>query len=267
MNDGSNYGVLVIGYWLLVIVLVTSSTVYSQVRATQDSTLHAIDILFTNGSYLSSEVEARRLLEIPGISDSARAQAEKYIAFSLVAQGKNDAATEHFIAAMKLDSTFSLDPVFTSPKIMSVYRDAREQFLLQQQQQPPVKNKERLHEEGASGPTFRALIFPGWEQVYQGKSLKGYVLLGAGAASLASTFFFDQVRRDKRSRYLAAATPAEASARYPDYNSAYKAENYSAAIFGILYVYSTLDAFISLPPQFGISVSSFPSVLSLSYSW
>ncbi|MDE3058521.1 MAG: hypothetical protein KGJ59_11250 [Bacteroidota bacterium] len=258
---------LVIGYWMLAIILAATGTLYSQVRSAQDSTLRTIDRLFTNGSYLSAELEARRLLEIPGISDSVKAQGEKYIAFSLVAQGKNEAATEHFIDAMKLDSVFSLDPVLTSPKIMSVYRDAREKFLLHQQQ-APIQQKENLHEEGTRGPTLRALIFPGWEQLYQGKSVKGYVLLGAGAVSLASTLYFDQIRKDKRSSYLAASTPTQATALYPAYNSAYKAENYSAAIFGIIYLYSTLDAFISLPPHFDISVSSFPaSALSLRYSW
>jgi hypothetical protein len=248
-----------------VLLFIFLNHAYGQVSSTQDSTLHAIDTLFTNGSYLSSELEARRLLETPGISDSVKAQAEKYVAFSLVAQGQNEAATEHFISAMKLDSSFSLDPVLTSPKIMSVYRDAREQFRIQQLQQPP-KNEKLMHEEG-SGPTLRALIFPGWEQIHQGKSTKGYVLLGAGALSLASTLYFDQVRKDKRSSYLAAGTPAEASARYSNYNSAYKTENYSAAIFGIIYVYSTIDAFISLPPQFDLSISPFPSSLSFSYSW
>ncbi len=250
---------------LVVLLFIFLNHAYGQVPAAQDSTLRAIDTLFTNGSYLSSELEARRLLETPVISDSVKAQAEKYIAFSLVAQGQNEAATEHFISAMKLDPGFSLDPVLTSPKIMSVYRDAREQFRIQQLQRPP-KNEKSMHEEGG-GPTLRALIFPGWEQIYQGKSAKGYVLLGAGVISLASTLYFDQVRKDKRSSYLAAATPVEASARYSNYNSAYKAEYYSAAIFGIIYVYSTLDAFIPLPPQFDLSISPFSSSLSFSYSW
>lgn len=238
---------------------------YCQAPAKQDSTLQAIDTLFTNGSYLSSELEARRLLEMPGISDSIKAQAEKYVAFSLVAQGKNDEATEHFISAMKYDSAFSLDPVLTSPKIMSVYRDAREQFRLRQLERPP-KKEESLHEI-QNGPSFRALLFPGWEQIHQGKNVKGYALLGAGAVSLASTLYFDQVRKDKRSTYLAASTPAEASARYTDYNSAYKDENYSVALFGIVYLYSMLDAFVSLPPRFNFSVSPLSSSLSFTYSW
>lgn len=221
-----------------------------------DSAGALVESLYERGSFLSAELEARRLLERSDLSDSLRVAGEQYLAFSLVAQGKNSSAREHFITILLIDSTYSLDPVLTSPKIMSVFNQAYDRYLVMRSDQntpqvmpPPVES---------AGVTFRTLIFPGWEQIHQGKKTKGYIIAGAGAASLGSFVMFDLLRRSARDDYLSATTPESASSKYQVYNRYYKAQVYSGIVFVAVYFYSQFDAFFDLPPRLDSDITASP---------
>ena len=228
-----------------------------------DSTLGIIQSLYEQGSYLSAEVESRRLLDNRSLQPSSRIAAEQYLAFCLVAQNNNLAAADHFLEILALDSTYTLDPILTSPKILAVFDQAkRRQGEIKQSGEKP-----RLEPAGSavnpSSVSFRTLIFPGWEQLHQGRTTKGYVLLGAGILSLGSTMYFDVKRRDARSQYLGADSPGSASSRYDLYFKYHKAEYYAAATFVLLYLYSQFDAFFDLPPTSSpitLHISSGPQI-------
>lgn len=244
---------------LLVFVLVcfmllpAAESLRAQPAAHVDSLLALVRGLYEQGSYLSSEVEARRLLENRSLPDSLRVRAEQYLAFSLVAQAKNAAAIDHLVTILRIDSTFTLDPVLTSPKILSVLGEARKQY-------GELRLGERSHLQLASplqnrGITFRTILFPGWEQAYQGRTAKGYTLIGAGILSLGATLYCDRQRTAAKDEYLAANTPELAASRYSRYNNYHKAEYYSLAAFLAIFVYSQFDAFFDLPPHLDPSVS------------
>lgn len=228
-------------------VVLASSSLRAQPVAGHDSVLALIRDLYEQGSYLSSEVEARRFLEAHSIPDSLRVRAEQYLAFSLVAQAKNAAAVDHFVTVLKIDSTFTLDPILTSPKIMSAFGEARRQFWgLRKPEHLTISPEDIQRDRGVS---FRTILFPGWEQLHQGRSTKGYVLLAAGLVSLGSTIYCDLERRTAKDYYLTADTPELASSRYSRYNKFYKAEYYSLAAFLAFYLYSQFDVFFDLPPR------------------
>jgi hypothetical protein len=238
------------------ILLIASHSAYSQSPAEADTALVQVKSSYDNGSFISAELQSRRMLE-EKIPDSLRVQFEKYVAFSLVAQGKNDAAVEHFKNALGLDSSLTLDPVLTSPKILGVFEMAKSQFAAEREKRQfmetsdnSTKRKSFPHE--GEGPTFRALLFPGWEQSFQGRTKKGYLLLGAGGVAALSTITFDLLRRDARTSYLNASTPELASSSYKTYDRYYKSEFYSAAAFIVIYAYSAIDAFVDLPPYFSL---------------
>ncbi|HUI29470.1 MAG TPA: hypothetical protein VLX91_04565 [Candidatus Acidoferrales bacterium] len=239
--------------------------VFSQTRAEFDSTLSSIKSLYDSGSYISSELLARRTLEEKNLPDSLRVQFEKYIAFSSVAQGKNDAAIGHFENALEVDHNFTLDPVLTSPKILEVFEIAKAEAQRQRQSgtAPDYSSKGGFVQSDNEGPTFRAVIFPGWEQSYQGEEVKGHVLLGAGAVSAISFVSFDFLRRGARTSYLNASTPSSASSRYKTYNLYYQSEFYSASAFVLVYAYSAVDAFIKLPPYFSLDYTPRQSTANL----
>ncbi|MCL4540711.1 MAG: hypothetical protein M1378_14120 [Bacteroidetes bacterium] len=238
-----------------------SSTSFAQYSPRTDSTLATIKNLFDEGSYTTAELHARRALEDMKVSDSARVQLQKYLAFTLVAQGRNEAAIEHFVDALRLDSTLTLDPVLTSPKILSVFETARERY----RERVTVAKLQRKVAVLSGGPTFRAMIFPGWDQLYRGRRTKGWILIGAGAAAAVTAITSDILRRDARTKYLDAATPALAESRYNTYNMYYKTEIYSVSAFVLIYLYSEFDSFLNLPPHFSAGYS--PSTRSVEMSY
>jgi hypothetical protein len=243
------------------LLLCGTESMPAQTSVNPDSVMTVVRSLYDQGSYLSAEVEARRMLDNRSLPDSIRIRAEQYLAFSLVAQAKNAVAAEHFIEVLKIDSTFALDPVLTSPKILTVFADARRQFAAMMGADPDAAGIARHPTDHRV--TFRAVVFPGWEQVYQGKPTKGYTLVGAGILALGLTMYFDQERRNARDAYLEANTPDLAASKYARYNNFYKAEYYSIGAFVVLYVYSQLDAFLDLPPHIDPTLSRRNSSLQL----
>lgn len=243
---------------------------FSQNITETDTTLAGIKSLYDNGSYISAELEARRMLEQKNLSDSARIQLEKYVAFSLVAQGRNDVAIDHFKNALEIDSSLTLDPILTSPKILEVFETARSQFEVDQGRKSAgqvldISPIGRSAQDKAGRPTFRALLFPGWEQSFQGESIKGHILLGTGAATALSSITFYFLRRNARTDYLDASTPQLAASRYKTYNSFYKAEFYSISAFILFYAYSGIDAFVKLPPNFDLSSTASQQSMNLAF--
>ncbi len=209
-----------------------------------DSSLTVIESLYTGGEYIPAELEARRLLEQSGLNDSARVQTEKWIAFSMIAQGKSAAAKERFIALLRIDETFELDPVLTSPKILSVFNDAKVKFLSQKKN--AAADSAALNGQTTIRQTplsFRAALFPGWEQLHQGRETTGWILLGAGAVSLASGVACEILRADARTEYLNASTSGAVTSAYDRYNNYRKAEYYSFAAFAFVYIASEVDLF------------------------
>ncbi|HTR81323.1 MAG TPA: hypothetical protein VMM58_06790 [Bacteroidota bacterium] len=228
------------------IILVNAFIFTAKVHATTlpepshaDSVVSEIRELYESGSYLNAEIEARRFLDQPETSDSARMQAEKYIAFSLIAQDKPQSAEGHFLTILQHDSSFTLDPQLTSPKILSIFDEAKKKFFSEQEPLPASPSAEP----SSRHITFRVAVFPGWEQLYQGRKATGYAFCTAGAAELLFTLYSDFQRRDARDSYLKATTSELAAERYTKYNRYYKAETYSAIAFGVTYLLSEVEVF------------------------
>jgi hypothetical protein len=231
-----------------VIAVLVSGCAFSasaQSIGASDSTVNAIRKIYEKGSYLSAEVEARRCLEQQSLADSIRIPAEQYLAFALVAQGKTKPALRHFIAILEIDSTFELDPIYTSPKILAAFNEAK-QMKHAERRSDPSRTAEVTRTSGP-GVSWRSLVFPGWEQVHQDRDTKGFALMGAGAITAGLSVVFEIERASARSEYLAASTPAQAVDRYDRYNRAQKLETYSIIAFAAVYLFSEIDAFVNLP--------------------
>ncbi len=207
-----------------------------------DSALKSANGLYNAGSYESAELAARRLMEQGPIADSIRVQAERIIAFSLVAQGKTELAREHFETILAVSPSFDLDPVLTSPKILAVFREAKLHFAAVRR---PQQSADRQDKTFLSGITFRTVLFPGWEQLHQGRTTSGVIFGGAGLLTLGSALTFEAFRLPARKDYLAATQPADIDAKYKLYNRYYRGEVYSFIAFAAVYVASELDVFLN----------------------
>ncbi len=212
-----------------------------------DSVLSVIESAYSNGQFLNAELEARRLLESEGLSDSAEVQTEKWIAFALIAQGKTVSARERFLSMLLKDETFELDRMLTSPKILTVFNEARARFIALRNSfsADSVKYSGMNGHKAVPSVSIRTILFPGWEQIHQGREGIGYAFLGAGAVTLSSGILFEYLRSDARQQYLSAAAPSDISAKYDTYDTYRKAEIYSFAAFAAVYILSEIDVFTS----------------------
>lgn len=254
---------------LILFLTVAAAPAYSQTSRT-DSVLSAIESAYSNGQYLTAELEARRLLESEALSDSAAVQTEKWIAFALIAQGKTVSARERFLSMLLKDETFELDRMLTSPKILIVFNEARARFtaLRTSFSADSVKYSGMNGHRSVPSVSIRTILFPGWEQLHQGRDGAGYVFLGAGAVTLSAGIVCEFLRADARAQYLSASTPAEIAATYDSYDTYRKAEIYSFAAFAAVYLLSEIDVFTSrnLTVAAGVSASG-SQALSLSVTF
>lgn len=220
------------------------------------SSLNDIEALYNGGQYLSAELEARRMFEQSELNDSTKAQLEKWIAFALIAQGKSSLARERFVALLNIDGTFELDPILTSPKILSVFNDARVKFISQKK----AVTVDSLQQSAHYSITYRTVVFPGWEQFYQGRTTSGYLYCGAGIITLTSGVVFEILRSTARKEYLDAVKVSDISSKYDTYNTYRKAEIISFAAFALVYVVSEIDVFtateVTIQPKYSTNIGN-----------
>jgi hypothetical protein len=206
--------------------------------------LQAIESLYNSGSYIASEVEARRLIEHGGLDDSAKAEIHRYIAASLIAQGKPELAKERFTMVLHLIPSYTLDPIYTSPKILAIFNEAKEEFRSSKTLKREVNQVPSAFEH--TSVSFRTILFPGWEQLHTGRATSGTVFLGAGIATLGAGIALEFLRSSARQDYLSVTDPSEFNQKYDIYNRYYKAEIASFVAFAIVYVASEIDVFAAV---------------------
>jgi len=91
--------------------------------------------------------------------------------------------------------------------------------------------------------SFRTIVFPGWEQIYTGRTAAGYLFLGGGIGTLGAGIAFEALRSSARSEYLSATTASSIEAKYSTYNKYRKAEAYAFSAFAFIYITSEIDVF------------------------
>jgi len=225
---------------LVMLFIVVGLSLSRGQRAGIDSVLTSAETSFNNGLYENAELIARRLLESHGLRDADRISCERIIAFSLIAQGKPQSAQDHFISILSINSTFELDPVLTSPKILSVFTETKRQFALAKSSD---STQRIAHDSFRSAITYRALLFPGWEQIHSGRSTAGATFLTIGVLTLGSGVAAEFLRSSARKSYNSATSPSDIADKYRTYNRYYHLEAYSFIAFGLTYIGSEIELF------------------------
>ncbi len=240
-------------FFLIAGVMLLVAQVFAQ-QSVADSTLKAANRLYNSGSYDSAELAARRLEEQGPLADSMRVEAERVIAFSLVAQGKPDLAREHFETILAINPGFQLDQILTSPKILTAFQEAK----LHSPEAMRLSRDDHGGGPGGTGVTFRTVVFPGWEQLHRGRTGTGLAFVGGGVLTLGSAVTFEFLRANARRDYLGATAPSDISSKYKVYNKFYQAEVYSFVAYAVVYIASEFDVFLTLSDPTTIHSSAAP---------
>jgi tetratricopeptide (TPR) repeat protein len=203
--------------------------------------------------------EADRLLKIAvkesdSFSPQDRIIIYQYAAFRQYQKDQPFKAEEYFWRILELDPTFSLDPITTPPKILTLFQKTKVDFLESLQQR-----LQQLEQSVSYHPVpWRSLIFPGLAQWHRGYRLKGALWMAAGTGCLAGLAQAVIRTQDKKREYEAAASPEEIAVLYNEYNRVYQSQFYWAYAYMAVWLSSHIDALFFSPVK-----SSYPVSLSL----
>lgn len=198
------------------------------------------------------------LREIETFSPPDQIQIYKYAAFRRFQQGESFQTEEYFWKILKIDPTFSLDPLTTSPKILALFQKTKIEFLKDLQQR--LAQMEQSVPYNYNPVPWRSLIFPGWEQWHRGYRAKGALWITAGAGCLAGIVQAVIRTGQKKQDYEDAVEGDEIRAKYAEYNRLYQSQFYWSYAFIAVWLSSHVDAlfFSPLKPVNKVSLN-FPS--------
>lgn len=161
----------------------------------------------------------------------------QYSAFRAFQNGNNAIAFDHFSELIALNPGYILDPVNTSPKLITLFDKAKIAYLEQQQ----VKLKKLAEIKRTSKLTWQSYLVPGWEQWQQGAKTKAYIWGSLGAITLVGTTQAIIRTAAQRQKYLDAREASKVSREYDSYNALYQTQYYWAYGMAAVWLGSHLD--------------------------
>lgn len=169
-----------------------------------------------------------------------------YLAFSLVAMGREDGAIERFRQLLIQKPKLELNPEFVSPKIIEVFKKAQAEFFRATSNGDPRSNL--LFEKGRPGKfqgLWRSSLWPGWGQSMRGDPRKGKILKWGAAGVAAGTGLAVLGTYVSHQRYLDATDSGDIEAKYQTYNTWHKTRNFTVNLSVSFWAYNILDIIIS----------------------
>jgi hypothetical protein len=163
-----------------------------------------------------------------------------------------EGAFNSFVALLKRDPEYTLNPVHNAPKIVAYFEAIRRTFgeernqLKGETQVGTEKEDQRpdtlIIEKDIINKSFiYSLLVPGLGHVTTKPATKSWLLFGAGIASLGlSTYYIIDTQR-KEEDYLHATHKYEIERKYNTYNTVYKRRNLAIFAFATIWLYSQID--------------------------
>jgi tetratricopeptide (TPR) repeat protein len=225
-------------------------------QTTGSGVVSHVESLYHQGKFRDAELTALRALQEPtGLAAMDVGLIHKMLGFTYVAMGENEKARDQFTEWLTIDPKAKLDSVYVSPKIIDVFKEARESL---KKRREPTRDYSELKVQLTA--VKRSLIFPGLGQLYTDKPAKG-VTMFASEILLIGAFAYCQVQYlNARDDYLQERNPANMQSAYDRYNNFNRARYGTLALAAGIYLYSLADALFVPPPKAN------PRPLSLSVS-
>jgi hypothetical protein len=171
--------------------------------------------------------------------------------------GEDYDAKESFISILNLDSSFTLDPTRTSPKIITFYNEIKDEYIknlseINSEDKPsqtvridtvfiPRILRDVESENKLKNSLVRSLILPGLGHLYNGNTTKGWILTTLSVASIASTIYFVVDSNQKENEYLQERNRSSIEDKYDSYNISNSLKNFSIGSFVVVWLYSQVD--------------------------
>ena len=237
----------VMGAWLLL----CAGVVWAQPPSAADSLFAAAQTAYEDGNFDGAELAALRgLREATTLDELGKLKFHVLLGFVYVARDQRQTALQEFTYVLTVNPAYNVDPVQTSPKILDVFREARQNYLLKVASEPAVFRMPQADARLAA--SWRSLVLPGWGQFYKQQELKGTAFAVAQVFSLAALIFEQVEVNHRHNDYLNLRSYNDPrnnidngpriDQAYSDYRSAYRVRNVVGYITLGVYLFNYVDA-------------------------
>lgn len=191
-----------------------------------DSLRIAAQTAVDEGRFEDAELTALRgLRAAEAVDDLAEIPFRVVLATIYVAREQQGFALSEFRRIIAINPAFEMDPVLVSPKITTVFGQAKREYVEQVLSQPEAF---RLPEADAKlSASWRSAVLPGWGQAYKQQKVKATVFAVLQAATLAAFLAYIFEADARKDDYLAITEHGNPliEDRYADYRKAYRTRN------------------------------------------
>jgi hypothetical protein len=158
-----------------------------------------------------------------------------------------------FIEILRIDNRQQLDSEKTSPKIVDLFNQVKNEYLLSVSDNQPGEeeildstiqqkvNIFKIENERFKSSIWKSLLLPGWGQINNGDLTNGIILSTAAVLNVSSLIYFIFDTNSKESKYLAEKDELLISAKYNSFNNSYKIRNLLISSLVLIWVYAQLD--------------------------
>jgi hypothetical protein len=159
-----------------------------------------------------------------------------------------------FIDILKIDRDYEPDSDKVSPKIVTLFRNVKNDFLqtITINQKSLIKDAEQLpvqtsydqvliNVQRQKNSIIRSFLFPGWGHLYSGNLTKGAIISSAALVSLGSMIYFINHTNTLDNKYINETNETLIPSLYNSYNQSYKIRNILISSFILIYAYAQID--------------------------
>lgn len=184
-------------------------------------------------------------------SPSDKVEIYKYAAFIAFQNGNITLSANHFWNLLEINPTYSLNPVTTPPKLLTLFQKTKIEFLEDLNKRLNFIQKKEIKQ----GAPWRSFIFPGWGQWHRGYKTKGAGLMAGGLVSFGGVIYSLIKTSQSRKDYQSETDPEKIEASYGIYNSNYKKQYYFGYTFAALWAISQIDLVVWSGPKAAIEMA------------
>lgn len=232
---------------ILLIILLSGLNTYAQ---TDSLTIDSIELKYKTFKYTEVLSLSEKLLALQqNLPKNELIKLLEMRAIAFFSLGKTDSSFNTFFEILNIAPDYKLNPMKTSPKIISFFEEVHNQFLLKQEDS--IRSQQTLDSLTAVIQTetynqfrrsmIRSIFVPGWGHLSAGYTTKGWILTTLGVGTLGGAIYYSIETNSKEKDYLNETNRELIESKYQKYNSTYKSRNILIAAYAAIWLYSQID--------------------------
>ena len=226
--------------FVIILILITvrlsaQEVTYNQVKAEYEAFEYEKVIQLSNS-----------LIKQGGVSDSLKIDVYQMRVVAFYSLGDELSTQNSFREILKINKNYSPNPSKISPRLIAIFQTVKEDYLKSLAQETIKRDSTGQAEKVFVPSQFKSsalknIFVPGWGQISNGYSTRGYMLSAASSINLAAMIYFIFDTKKKENDYLKEINKNLIEPKYNSFNKSYKIRNTLIASYIIIWLYSQID--------------------------